>query len=192
MARGPPRGHVRTGLCTLATTFRRGSVHRFSRRRRLCTLRTMFRRGFVHLDGVVLYKPPRKRPLQCAKSGFVHWRPCLDGGLYTGLLDTVGYVHCGPCLGGTLYTDRCRHCTNPLRNVPSSVQSPVHSSGHRIPEHPLRSVAVRGPAGGMLRLISRAARREGAAGGRRCLSTPPGAGEFAALPRPCDERPARA
>ena len=61
---------------------------------------------------------------QCALPGFVHWRACLRGGLYTGLLDAVDFVHYGHRPKGTLYTGAARHCTNPLRNDPSSAQSP--------------------------------------------------------------------
>ena len=91
---------------------------------------------------------------------FVHWDPCLDGGLYTGrgrectkslrndpssaqsptlyTADPVwagvctlgfsarsGFVHWRPCLGGGLYTGRGRECTKSLRNDPSSAQSPT-------------------------------------------------------------------
>ena len=70
-----------------------------------------------------LYKPPAKRPLQCAKPGF---------------------VHCGPRLEGTLYTGTCRHCTNPLQNGPSSAQSP--SRRFQVPSQvPSVSHALRGP-----------------------------------------------
>ena len=59
-----------------------------------------------------------------AQPGFVHHRPCLDGTLYTGLLEAGGFVHWRPYLDGTLYTDQGRQRTNPLRNKPPSVQSP--------------------------------------------------------------------
>ena len=70
---------------------------------------------------------------QCARPGFVHWRPCLGGGLYTGVLGVVDFVHCEPRSKGTLYTGTGRHCTNPLRNDPSSAQSPDDSSRPRAP-----------------------------------------------------------
>ena len=63
----PSRFQNRRRLCALRPMFRRRFVHRAFRRWRLCTLETQFRRGFVHRDREVLYKPPRKRPSQCAK-----------------------------------------------------------------------------------------------------------------------------
>ena len=76
-----------------------------------------------------LCKPPAERPLQCAKSGFVHWHPCSDGGLHTGALSAVGFVHWSPRPERGLYTGVGRHCTNPLRNDPPSAQSPAPFSG---------------------------------------------------------------
>ena len=73
--------------------------------------------------------PDGTHPLVCT-ARLCTLQTLFGRGLYTGVLDVVGFVHWQLCSRGTLYTDCGRHCTNPLQNVPPSVQSPCRSGRH--------------------------------------------------------------
>ena len=161
-----PRPPRRRQVCTLRTSLGRGFVHCDFRRWRLCALVTLFCRGYVHWSPPAVRKPPPKRRLQCARPdrrfravrkppseqasqcarpSFVHCGPHFDGAVYTGLLDAGGFVHWRPRSGGTLYTGPWRHCTNLLRNSPSSAHGPTAVSGQCANPHPNRPPSAHGP-----------------------------------------------